>query len=267
MENEDIIFNIYQYLDLKNLLNCSLVNKLFYKKFNSKLIWLEQFNENLYPNINEYKNLFNINTNKNIYIKCYTIIKLINKIPYENQFEKILKFKLKAKNNKIYNHLIDGIKYMIVNRLDYQFNWQNIIIILVKLLFELDEINKDELDLILNSINGKDLSYYFNNNINVSIFNNYALETSIQQNHIENVKLFLNNDIVPENDLLDQAIQMGYYDIVEIILDKYKHRYDDDYFDKAMNLAIFHSRTDIINLLIDFGIKPSEKGYMILGLK
>jgi hypothetical protein len=54
MMNEDIIFNIVEFLDIKNVMRCSKVNKLFNKVCNYKIIWKRLNNYGLVHYENDY---------------------------------------------------------------------------------------------------------------------------------------------------------------------------------------------------------------------
>lgn len=77
MEISDIIFNICNFLDIINLLNCSKINKKFYRICNDNRLYNFYF-DGIF--INDYKKLFELSSNKSACIKYFKIKKLIFKL-------------------------------------------------------------------------------------------------------------------------------------------------------------------------------------------
>src|SRR5271167_2334980 len=70
--NDDCYYNIISFLDIKDIINISLVNKQFYKISKNELIWKSSYNNN-FNNI-KCTNMFCDN-----YKKCYVLNKFLVK--------------------------------------------------------------------------------------------------------------------------------------------------------------------------------------------
>lgn len=76
MNQHDIIFNIFQFFDVKNILKCALINKLFYHVSNNNYLWKLLFENHYKEDIEIYKKLFKFESNKKIFIKYFKIDKI-----------------------------------------------------------------------------------------------------------------------------------------------------------------------------------------------
>ena len=75
--NNITIFKIYNYLNINDLFNCSLINKQFNNVFNCDLLWKNIIAEKYIDiDINEIKKQYNIINFKNIYKKIKDLLYL-----------------------------------------------------------------------------------------------------------------------------------------------------------------------------------------------
>lgn len=82
---EDIVFNIFGFLSIGDIVNCSLVNKLFLKVSKSQVLWKRR----------KYKNVTYFNGNfYESYKFCYGLTKIKMHIDYRGDEEKLHRLKL-----------------------------------------------------------------------------------------------------------------------------------------------------------------------------
>src|SRR5437899_2978596 len=79
MNIEDIVFNIYLLLDIKHVIICSQINKLFYKVSKNKIIWKNLIVE-CQKSIADYDKFSKNLSYRDVYVKYYNIKKMISKL-------------------------------------------------------------------------------------------------------------------------------------------------------------------------------------------
>jgi len=101
--NNLVIFTIYNYLDINNLVTCSLINKQFNKIFDNDLLWKKLLTDkygNSYIDVNYIMVKYNVSKLKHIY-------KIIKDLLYFDTKFNVLKFHIKCDLNKKIKALIN----------------------------------------------------------------------------------------------------------------------------------------------------------------
>jgi len=99
--NNVIIFNIYNYLNINDLFNCSLINKQFNNIFNCDLLWkniiIKKYND---INIDEIQKQYNIINFKYIYKKIIDLLYLNKTLNLNKTVKDLINLKQLDLNNK-----------------------------------------------------------------------------------------------------------------------------------------------------------------------
>ena len=101
--NNVIIFNIYNYLNVNDLFNCSLVNKQFNSIFNNDMLWKNiVIKKYIDVNINEIQKQYNIIKLKYVYRIIKDLLYLNNTLNFNETIESLINLQvLDLQNNQL----------------------------------------------------------------------------------------------------------------------------------------------------------------------
>ena len=93
--------------------------------------------------------------------------------------------------------------------------------------------------------------YFLNNGADIHAFNNQALNSAVNENHIDIIKLLLDRGvkILASTNWLTIPIQNGRPDIVRLLLDRGANIHVNN--DNTLRFAAMHGYTDMVKLLLD----------------
>ena len=85
-----------------------------------------------------------------------------------------------------------------------------------------------------------------------------ALGNAVRGGRINIVELLLESGINPSSDMLSNAAEKGYAEIVRLLLEKRKDFFSGEALSRALDNAVQGRRTNIVELLLESGINPSS---------